>query len=111
MASRPQLAGERRRIREDRTAELLAQFYERLAVRVSRLEEDKRIFQEKLYSIEHRKTIEYRGVWQSDTLYERGDFCTHAGSLFAAKQSSCGVVPGGSPLWQLAAKKGRDCRR
>ena len=57
------------------------------------------------------KSIEYRGVWDQQTVYGVGNACTHAGSLWIAKTASVSRRPGsGDGAWQLAAKRGADAK-
>lgn len=55
-----------------------------------------------------QKSARYRGVWQPAELYQKGNFVTFDGSLWAAVVDTPGK-PGVSG-WQLAAKKGADAR-
>lgn len=50
-----------------------------------------------------------RGVYKSETTYERGDAVTHGGSLWIAQADAPEGAPGlGGKGWRLAVKKGRD---
>lgn len=55
-----------------------------------------------------QKSARYRGVWQAAEIYQRGNLCTHDGSLWVAITDAPGK-PGASG-WQLAAKRGADGR-
>jgi hypothetical protein len=58
------------------------------------------------------KSIEraYQGIWRTADAYEAGQLATHDGSLWLAKQPSCGVRPGTSSKWVLIVKRGKDAR-
>ena len=49
--------------------------------------------------------IRYRGVFQRADDYQRGDVCTHAGSLWIATDATR-QTPGKGSGWQLAVKGG-----
>ena len=51
-----------------------------------------------------------RGVYKSDSSYEKGDGVTHQGSYWIAQSESPAGAPGLSEGWRLAVKKGRDGR-
>lgn len=54
-------------------------------------------------------TVIDRGVYKSETSYERGDAVTHGGSLWIAQADAPEGAPGlGGKGWRLAVKKGRD---
>lgn len=55
-----------------------------------------------------RKSIEYLGVWQKGTQYERGNFATHDGSVWHCNAATTASRPGSSKDWTLAVKRGRD---
>ncbi len=50
----------------------------------------------------------YRGVYNSEMKYERGDGVTWGGSYFTAQCESIGIKPGTSADWKLTVKRGRD---
>jgi integrin beta 3 len=53
----------------------------------------------------------YRGVYREADSYQRGDMATFGGSLWHCNADT-GDKPGdGSPVWTLAAKRGRDAQR
>lgn len=58
------------------------------------------------------KGLDYRGVWQRASSYDRNEGATHDGSLWISLRDDVrGVEPGtDSAAWQLAVKKGRDAR-
>ncbi|HZF97721.1 MAG TPA: hypothetical protein VEY92_05680 [Pseudoxanthomonas sp.] len=58
-------------------------------------------------SIAERKGFEYQGIYEQGVEYMRGDFVTHAGSLWHANTKT-NARPGESNKWTLAVKKGRD---
>lgn len=57
----------------------------------------------------------YRGVWRAGPLlkggrYDKGDFVTHAGALWACNERNWNVQPGtpaGAAYWSLAVKRGK----
>ena len=51
----------------------------------------------------------YRGVYENEREYAKGDMVTWAGSLWHANEATASK-PGSDGPWQLAAKKGRDGR-
>ncbi len=53
--------------------------------------------------------LEYVGVWQEGAEYERGNFCTHSGSVWHCNASTR-AKPGESPDWTLAVKRGKTTR-
>lgn len=53
-----------------------------------------------------QQQMKYRGVWQPAETYEKGNFATYDGSLWACIADAPGKP--GVHGWQLAAKKGRD---
>ena len=58
-------------------------------------------------------TMIYRGVWDGDAAYSRGDTITRDGGtwvLMADLQRGAPGDPGADTGWQLAVKKGRDGR-
>lgn len=55
------------------------------------------------------KAMRYRGVFQPAEDYEKGNFVTHDGSLWAAIADNPGK-PGSGGGWQLCAKRGADGR-
>jgi len=57
-----------------------------------------------------QKAMHFRGVFQRAESYQRGNFTTHDGSLWAAVKDDPGV-PGDGDGWQLCAKRGRDADR
>lgn len=50
----------------------------------------------------------YLGVYKPDTLYKRGSFVTHSGSLYAAMVDTTDRPRTDSKSWRLAVKRGRD---
>lgn len=53
--------------------------------------------------------IEYRGVWHSEDIYEKGHVVTSDGSAWVARErTERGDRPGSSKKWQLMVKRGRD---
>ena len=69
----------------------------------------------RLAEVESRKSLEYRGIWKAGESYERGDFVSYRGSMWACCAPTSGYAPGevgeGSACFQLAVKKGRDSHR
>ncbi len=63
----------------------------------------------RIRALEERPVMRYCGVWSADDHYAEGEFCTHAGSLWACREKTRSR-PGTDDTWQLAAKKGRDAR-
>jgi len=57
-----------------------------------------------------QKAVRFRGVFQRAESYQRGNFATHDGSLWAAVKDDPGT-PGDGDGWQLCAKRGRDADR
>jgi len=53
--------------------------------------------------------VRYRGVYRLGELYEKGDFCTHDGSVWHANTPTY-LKPGKSSDWTLAVKKGVDAK-
>ncbi len=49
-----------------------------------------------------------RGVFSAEKSYEQGDGTTYGGCYWIAQKDAPEGVPGGSPDWRLAVKKGRD---
>jgi hypothetical protein len=49
--------------------------------------------------------LRYRGIWQSECKYERGNFATHAGSLWHAEEITYSK-PGTDGSWKLCVKNG-----
>ncbi|MDA8485157.1 hypothetical protein NNO07_18985 [Pseudomonas resinovorans] len=49
-----------------------------------------------------------RGVFSAEKFYEQGDGTTYGGCYWIAQKDAPEGVPGGSPDWRLAVKKGRD---
>ncbi|WP_156936522.1 hypothetical protein [Mesorhizobium sp. LNJC384A00] len=65
----------------------------------------------RLAEIESKPGMAYRGVWQRDAAYRRGDVCTHQGSSWHCElDQSQGLQPGEGLGWKLMVKKGRDAR-
>ncbi len=66
--------------------------------------------EQRVATLERRKSFEYRGVYNENEEYEPDDFCTHQGSLWHTDQTTRARpgTPGSS--WQLAVKRGRDGR-
>lgn len=56
-----------------------------------------------------QKAMCYRGVYDTTEHYEKGNFVTHGGSMWAALADEPGK-PGASDGWQLAVKRGADAR-
>lgn len=56
------------------------------------------------------KSVAFRGVYQKDQKYERGDLVVHAGGMWLCRDPQTMAVPGGptaaSRSWQLATKAG-----
>lgn len=52
----------------------------------------------------------YRGTWDEEEGYRKGDMVTAAGSLWVARSDAPGR-PGDGEGWQLAVKRGRDGKR
>jgi hypothetical protein len=64
---------------------------------------------ERIKELEDRPTLEYKGVYDPETLYHRGNAVTKGGSLWIALTASTGATPGVSvDCWRLAVKAGRD---
>lgn len=51
-----------------------------------------------------------RGVFKAADAYAKGDAVSYGGSLWIAQEDAPEGVPGASPAWRLAVKKGRDGR-
>ncbi len=49
-----------------------------------------------------------RGVYSAEKSYEQGDGTTYGGCYWISQKDAPEGVPGGSPDWRLAVKKGRD---
>lgn len=64
-----------------------------------------RDLEEKLAGLQ-APTLRYVGTWKGGTEYRRGNFVTHAGSLWHANTDTS-EIPGKSNDWTLAVKSGR----
>ena len=65
---------------------------------------------DRIGSLERRRELCYRGVWQPATSYVENSVVTQDGSLFIAKEETT-LKPGdGNGAWQLAVKRGRDAK-
>lgn len=53
----------------------------------------------------HHADFKYMGTWQSGREYRKGNFCTHAGSIWHANEHNVDK-PGASNSWTLAVKSG-----
>jgi hypothetical protein len=62
----------------------------------------------RLASVEDRPGLRYRGTWDENQQYNRGDFATDRGSLWHANRATRDRPPGAA--WTLACKRGRDGR-
>jgi len=60
-------------------------------------------------AIEARPTLEYRGVWEKDLLYSKGNVVTDGGSMWFCNRETK-ARPGSSGCWTLAVKKGADAK-
>jgi hypothetical protein len=70
-----------------------------------------KILEARIAEMESRlEQFTYAGVWQVSAKYQRGNFCSHDGSLWHCNvNSSCGVKPGSDPShWTLCVKRGKD---
>ena len=54
--------------------------------------------------------VAYRGVYDPDAEYARGDMVTHDGSVWHCNDPVSGEKPGGTKAFTLAVKRGRDGR-
>jgi hypothetical protein len=71
----------------------------------------RREIEARLDALEQRPAMKYCGVFDKSQKYFEGNFVTESGSIWHANCETTGVVPGeGSPVWTLAAKRGRDGR-
>jgi len=52
----------------------------------------------------------YMGPYQESRTYGKGDFCTHAGSLWHANHATRGRPGDDGSGWQLAVKRGQNGR-
>jgi len=50
--------------------------------------------------------LQYLGVWREGSIYNKGSFVTHQGSLWHANEADM-ARPGGDSAWTLAVKRGR----
>lgn len=75
-----------------RTGELEA----RLAAALARIDQ-----------LEARTQMKYEGVHKAGLEYAAGACVTHGGSLWIAKETTVDL-PGASPAWQLAVKRGKE---
>lgn len=86
-------------------AEALAEPIARNAVSEQRIAE----LEAHIIKLEQLPSPKYRGVWDAQTGYFVGDFCTDDGSLWHCERASTGVRPGSmADAWTLAVKRGRD---
>ena len=61
--------------------------------------------------LEAQKVPEYKGIWDRNSKYTKGDMATFDGSLFFCKaEAGTTDKPGTGGAWQLCAKRGRDAR-
>jgi hypothetical protein len=67
-----------------------------------------RALEAKIAAVEEKMLNAYRGVWAPDTSYERGQFATFDGSMWACLRPTKDKPP--SSNWQLCVKAGRDAR-
>lgn len=55
--------------------------------------------------------FKYMGSWTEDTLYSKGAFVTHQGSLWHCNNDTDARPGNGGHDWTLAVKRGRDAPR
>jgi hypothetical protein len=59
--------------------------------------------------LEARPTLDYKGIWDSETVYRRGDCVTRSGSVWHCERDRTrGILPGVGDGWRLAVKRGSD---
>lgn len=51
---------------------------------------------------------EWKGVWNSKTMFRKHNSTTYAGSLWVATEDSIGAKPGESAAWKLQVKRGAE---
>lgn len=52
-------------------------------------------------------SMNFRGVWEHDQVYEKGDAVVYVGSVWMC-HGITRATPGKSALWKLMVRKGRD---
>jgi hypothetical protein len=68
-------------------------------------------FKQRIAELEARRELQYTGTWDDQRIYNKGDFITYDGSMWACLEAHCGVRPGSSDTsWKLAVKRGKDGR-
>lgn len=71
--------------------------------------------EDRIVALEERKTMVYRGGFESGASYRPGDTCTWDGHLWYCKSATSTIQPGytneQSLAWQLAVKAGREGKR
>jgi hypothetical protein len=60
--------------------------------------------------IEETGGIKHRGPWKEGCIYNKGEWITHQGSLWLAKEANAARPGGDHGVWQLIVKRGRDGR-
>lgn len=70
------------------------------------------MLEKRIAELENRKSFEYCGTWDAETVYQADDFVTFGGSMWHTDQRTRGVRPGTGQdnPWQLCVKHGRDAR-
>lgn len=86
-----------------------------LRVLLKRSAERAEAIEARLAEIERRTLADsYKGIWDADETFARGDLVTHGGSLWIALQDVSGYKPGSdngsARVWQLVVKRGKDVR-
>lgn len=65
---------------------------------------------QRIAELEQRSTMSYRGTWDPQVTYRRGDVVTHAGAAWHAAGETHADKPGIGASWRLMVKAGRDGR-
>jgi hypothetical protein len=67
--------------------------------------------EEKVSQLEARiAEFEFKGSWEENKAYQRGNFVSHGGALFHANSDTKSKPGNGSGDWILAVARGRDGR-
>jgi hypothetical protein len=60
--------------------------------------------------LEEARAVKYCGVWNSNKQYTKGQFVTHAGSVWHANVNTTAKPSESHIDWTLAVKRGKDGR-
>lgn len=53
------------------------------------------------------RNLGYKGVWRSNSIYNRGNLCTHSGSLWIAETTTDAKPGTPDSGWKMVAKGGK----